>query len=518
MNRLSWLFMLGLAGLAAMAPRAQGQASPYIGFVYPAGGQRGITTLIELGGQRLDGVHDAIVSGEGVQAKLVDYHPKLSNQEMTLLRDQLKKLKPKKGEDPPQDWATRKIIANLEKRIEGWVNRPACSSLSDLAFVEVTMAPDAKPGARDIRLVTQSGVSNPLVFHVGQLPEFTRKAMKTSTYQVLGKEELALRKRPPEEAENGVELPCIINGQVASGEVNRYRFEVHKGQRLVISVNARELIPYIADAVPGWFQPVIALFDADGKEVAFNDDYRFNPDPTIYYETPKDGEYVLAISDAIYRGREDFIYRITVSERPFVTSTFPLGGQAGRLTKVAMRGWNLRRANLILPPESAKKGVYLITAEIGKPVSQQTGANFVSNQTPFALGTLPESFDKEPNNDLAHAQRVRPPIIINGHINRPDDWDVFKVGRRAREAIVVEVQARRLDSPVDSFLKLTDAAGKVVAFNDDWDDLESGVNTHHADSHLMVKVPATGDYYIHLGDTARNGGVGYAYRLRISDP
>ena len=32
---------------------------------------------------------------------------------------------------------------------------------------------------------------------------------------------------------------------------------------------------------------------------------------------------------AIYRGREDFVYRITIGELPFVTSIFPLGGRAG---------------------------------------------------------------------------------------------------------------------------------------------------------------------------------------------
>ena len=37
---------------------------------------------------------------------------------------------------------------------------------------------------------------------------------------------------------------------------------------------------------------------------------------------------------------------------------------------------------------------------------------------------------------------------------------------------------------------------------------QSGVNTHHADSYLMVKLPADGTYYVHLGDTPRHGGEG----------
>jgi hypothetical protein len=37
----------------------------------------------------------------------------------------------------------------------------------------------------------------------------------------------------------------------------------------VITTLGRQLIPYIADAVPGWFQGVLAVYDAKGKQVAF---------------------------------------------------------------------------------------------------------------------------------------------------------------------------------------------------------------------------------------------------------
>jgi len=67
-------------------------------------------------------------------------------------------------------------------------------------------------------------------------------------------------------------------------------------------------------------------------------------------------------------------------------------------------------------------------------------------------------------------------------------------------------------------LKITDGGGKVLAYNDDFDDPEAGTNTHSADSYLSLKLPADGTYYVHLGDTARAGGEEYAYRLRISHP
>ena len=104
------------------------------------------------------------------------------------------------------------------------------------------------------------------------------------------------------------------------------------------------MIPYLADAVPGWFQAALSLYDAQGHELAYADHYRFHPDPVLFYEVPADGEYVLQIRDSIYRGREDFVYRITVGELPFVTGIFPLGGPAGAQTTVELTGWNLPAA------------------------------------------------------------------------------------------------------------------------------------------------------------------------------
>jgi len=52
---------------------------------------------------------------------------------------------------------------------------------------------------------------------------------------------------------------------------------------------------------------------------------------------------------------------------------------------------------------------------------------------------------------------------VNGRIDQPGDWDVFRFQGRAGQAIVAEVYARRLDSPLDSVLKLTDAKGQQLA-------------------------------------------------------
>jgi hypothetical protein len=78
--------------------------------------------------------------------------------------------------------------------------------------------------------------------------------------------------------------------------------------------------------------------------------------------------------------------------------------------------------------------------------------------------------------------------------------------------------ARRLNSPLDSVLKLTDATDNQIAFNDDHTDKGFGLTTHHADSYIMTTLPKDGTYLLHLRDTQHKGGPEYGYRLRISAP
>jgi len=255
---------------------------------------------------------------------------------------------------------------------------------------------------------------------------------------------------------------------------------------------------------------VLTLSDTEGRELAYADDDRFNPDPTILFEVPRDGDYVVAIRDSLYRGREDFVYRLTLGELPFLTGLFPLGGRLGAPPTIQPAGWNLEGTELAPPP----------AAETGPAIEwlAATRRGLRSNRLPFAWDTLPETGETNPNHDAAHAQAVTLPVIINGRIERSGDWDVFAFAGASNSVIVAEVQARQLDSPLDSIIKLTDPDGAVLAFNDDHEDLASGSNTHQADSFLMATLPANGTYCLHLGDTARHGGHAYAYRLRLGTP
>jgi hypothetical protein len=499
--------ILGLAFLLATAQvvRAQ-QNAPHIGYAYPAGGRQGDTFQVTVGGQYLDSADKAYISGGGVQAKVVECIKLLTPKQVNELREKIQELQKK-----PKGPEIVKEIAEIRNKLNDFQNKRANPVLAEKVILQVTMASDAEPGQRELRLATANGLSNPLFFHVGQLTEFLKKESKSDQGPPGGKGpgDIGRAQSGKTRPEMSITLPATVNGQILPGGVDRYRFQARKGQRLVVAASARELIPYLADAVPGWFQAALALYDSNGNELAYDDHYRFHPDPVLYYKIVKDGQYVLEIRDALYRGREDFVYRIAVGELPFVTGVFPLGGPAGAETAVELKGWNLPVQKLTMDAKDKGPGIIPLFVRRGE---------VISNRVPFAVDTLPECLEKEPNNNPSDAQQVTLPVIVNGRIDKPGDWDVFRFDGRAGEEIVADVDARKLDSPLDSVLKLTDAAGRQLAFNDDYGDKGSGLSTHHADSLLTAVLPAKGVYYLYIGDAQHQGGAEYGYRLRISEP
>ena len=494
----SVVFCVALASQAL----AQGQREAHIGYVYPAGGRQGTTFEAVIGGANLGEATEVDVSGTGVHAVIAKQERQVTPKEQQELKEQLSKLKDKRKQGERLSAEDLEMAVKAKDRLTTFGRKLANPSLGEFVTVRITVATNAVPGIRELRLLSRAGLSNPRTFIVGQLPEYSKKDWKNVPKTKFNMEPQI----DPTPSPVTIALPATVNGQLPPGGVDTYRFSARAGQHLVVAVSARELIPYLADAVPGWVQATVALSDAQSNEVAYADDYKCRPDPVIFYTIPKQGTYSLKIHDSLFRGREDFVYRMTVGEVPFVTGLFPSGGRVGTKTTVGISGWNLPCVHADLDFRDKQPGIYPFQ------VSR------LANAVPLLLDTLPECYESEPNDTKTNAMSVTLPVIINGHIDRPGDWDVFRFEGSAGQQLVAEVFARRLDSPVDSVLRLFDPAGKQVASNDDREDKGSGLNTHHADSYLSVRLLSDGWYTVYLGDTQRGGGPAYGYRLRLSAP
>jgi len=520
--------------------------TPHIGYLYPSGGQTGDRFQVLAGGQNLRGLSKVLVTGDGVKASVIRYMGRPIRLNRAERRELIKRMrivqerlmsvstgdvdgpsskiteipgsnrrnKTRKTEAAPVEEVKlprHPLLDDLDNlgmvELEFIKNEFLTSNdkkqpnlqIAETALIEIAISSNAIPGDRELRIKTALGMTNPMCFQVGLLPEICEHAPYDEGAQVI----------------SPVSLPILLNGQIKPGDVDRFSFRAKGGQKLVIKTHARHLIPFLADAVPGWFQATLALYDNSGDELAFADDYRFSPDPVLFYVIPETGLYELEIRDSIYRGRDDFIYRLTIGEQPFITSMFPLGGREEDETVSMISGWNLEKDHL--PLDTRPDGNCIRQTALHK-------GGGLSNQVTYAVDALPECNEDEPNDSLERAQRIRLPQIINGRINKAGDKDFYRFRGGAGNKVIAEVLGRRLSSPIDSLLRLIDDSGNVIAWNDDYEHKDGFLHrdmdliTHHADSYLCTKLPHSGFYYIQLTDSQNHGGDAYGYRLRISPP
>ncbi len=434
---------------------------PYVMYVYPAGAQRGTTAERMARGRGLEGASEIRISGKGLTGKVI---------------------------------AVEEPSTRLQQRS---ANRQDQAENPNVVRFSVTVAPDAEPGFRDMWIITPKGATNRLRFVVGQTPEVDEVDDNKENNELDTAQALA-------------SLPILVNGQIDQGDRDIFRFPAKAGQTLVCELQGQSILPYIADAVPGWFQASLTMCDSAGNEVAYVDDWRFRPDPVIIYKVEKDGEYTLEIKDVLFRGREDFVYRLSIGTPPFITHIYPLGGQRDTDAKVQLFGANLPTASM----DFAIPGDSLSVRQL-----KVTGGGFTSNSLPFGVGDHPEAQEAEPNNAIDQAQKIETPLTINGRIQQNGDADYFVFTGKKNDIVVIDVRARRLESPLDPIVTLFNATGGQLAENDDTIDESQGLITQHADPYLRYTIRADGDYIVRIGDIRSNvGGDEYAYRLTIAPP
>ena len=449
------VLILGPLGfLSAVPPESS------LAYVYPAGAAQGTEVIITVTGQNLRGTDAVLLSGDGVTARVVGYvggGGPLNQVQQEALKDYLQARN--KGDStiaPPSlpDLPALKDLASRSKEDLQNIHtlflnndKKARAPMNELVYVALTLTPEARPGNRELRLVTPLGPTNPLVFQVGILPEVS----EAGPLQLPDARRYAVDRSS-----------AVLNGQIMPGETDLWSIPLNRGARVMVAAQARNLIPYIADAVPGWFQPVITVLDPTGKEVAWADDHGSDPDPVLEFVAPVNGTYSLQIRDSIYRGRYDFVYRVAVGNPKELAQQLPQPSLLG--------------VALVIPPSE----------EAALPPSR-----------PVAL-TVGQT--------------------VTGVLAKPGQVAQFSLTGKAGESFRAGVLARRSGSALDGVLRLLDATGKVVALNDDYDDKSAGVFPHHADPRLLFKLPADGTFRLELFDSSGLGGPEYRYALTLDRP
>src|SRR5262249_42204110 len=125
------------------------------------------------------------------------------------------------------------------------------------------------------------------------------------------------------EKANPIALPCTVCGRIEAVEdVDFFKFRAEAGQTLTFEVYCARLQDKIHDLQKP-AAPTLTLYDADGRELAANDDYYF-ADPMLSYTIPKTGDYYIQVRDSKYDGDPRWVYCLLATPKPYVAHVFPM--------------------------------------------------------------------------------------------------------------------------------------------------------------------------------------------------
>jgi WD40 repeat protein len=235
-----------------------------------------------------------------------------------------------------------------------------------------------------------------------------------------------------------IALPATVAGSIdRAGAVDFFRFEAKAGQEIGAQV--------LTAVVGSKLDAILQLTDGDGNLLTESSS------GLLGYTCPQAGTYALGIRDREYRGEAALHYRLHVGDIPIVTAVYPLGIQRGTEADVQLDGVNLGDTRIVRmkAPADAAPGTRLpvpFNAPGGTPLGSLT---VVAGEFAEVL-----TLDKD--------RAITTPATVNGRLAEPGSADVWRFQAKKGQRLILEVNAQRLGSPLDSIIEVRDAQGKPV--------------------------------------------------------
>jgi hypothetical protein len=429
-----------LAAIAISTSSSLLADAPSVAYIFPAGGQRGQTVEVHIGGHYLHGDCPFEMLGGGIEA------PKTLQRASKIV------------------WFEGPVIPlpdSQQKEDYPWEHTGA-----------VKIAPDASLGYRRWRVWTSQGLTTTKKFVIGDLPE-------------LVEEELAGEPIP-----KLVVLPVTINGRIFPREdVDIWTFEAEAGKSYICEV--------VAARIGSSLDSRLEIRNPQGRPVAENVD-AFGHDSFVRFTANESGIYQVRIHDVNFGGLQHFVYRLTVTDGPYVQRAFPLGGRRRTTTQFIVFGQRVPDKPFVLtmPQDATPSHPHRFSID-GHAV----------NTLLLDVGDAPEHVEADPSDRTSAAPLFELPAVLNGKIESMGDVDAWVFDAKKDDQLVFDVRAASLGSLLDSVITVSDETGKQLGTNDDRGKAD-------ADSKLLVKIPHDGRYRITIHERfAHRGGANFAYRI-----
>ncbi|MCE9524444.1 MAG: hypothetical protein K8R36_00150 [Planctomycetales bacterium] len=339
----------------------------------------------------------------------------------------------------------------------------------------MTIAADAALGFRRWHVWNAGGITPLARFVIGDLPEVVEEEIEGEPIPV------------------SVTLPVTINGRIfPREEVDVWTFDATAGQSITCSLAAADFGSPLKARLEVRSPSGKPLVETTGTSAG---------DVRLKFVATEGGKHEVRVHDVQFGGLQTYVYRLTVTNGPWLESVYPLGGQRGTEIKLEGIGQNLTSPLAAKVPD-AVPGVLLHSFDL---------SGRALNPVRFDVDNFSEVLEVEPNNLAAAAKPVTIPAVVNGRIDQPGDKDAWQISLMKGQSIRFECRAAMLGSPMAAELVLRDEGGKDVARTDA---LEANV-----DPVLNFTSPADGKFTLEIGDKfPSRGGATFGYRIRIAPP
>ncbi len=349
---------------------------------------------------------------------------------------------------------------------------------------------DAVPGVYPLRVETSEGLSNALLFTVGQFPQ----VMELEAYPDSESEDST--NDFPETAQ-AIEVPVTVEGRLQGAERDLFRIRARKGQQLVAEVVARRAGSAI--------DPSLELLDSGGRVLARNGDSRgMGLDARLTFTAEEDGEYLLVVRDERFSVQDQDFYRLTVGEYKFANGVFPLGWTRGSEVQAEFFGGNLSeplRANIDVrnAPRYASEAWVRVP---GTPSS-----------VPFLLSDGREMLESENPGVLENG------VVMNGRIAKAGEIDRYRLAVAGGDQWAFELRSGELPGSslygvmtIEGGNETLAVAGKHAGDPNPYIITTTGVTATYPFVNLTVP-PDVSEITVSVEDLLNRGGIEFAYRL-----
>ncbi|HET6424115.1 MAG TPA: hypothetical protein VFG20_10555, partial [Planctomycetaceae bacterium] len=285
----------------------------------------------------------------------------------------------------------------------------------------VNVAADVPPGVYEVRGVGLYGISNPRVFTVGNRKEVPETEPNNSAEQA-----------------TPLELNVTVNGKInGATDVDQFKLTLTQGQRLLVDCFAKR--------IDSKLDASLELYDMNGRRLASARNNLLR-DPLLDVTVPANGTYLLKLTDFVYAGGEDFIYRLTAHTGSHVDYVWPPAAVPGSTAAYTLFGRNLPGGepsgvvlngrpldklgvNIAAPADNTQLDARVPAEPSAAGIDGFTytfaGANGMAAPVLMTFANVPVVGELEPNNIAAQSQKITVPGEFAGQFQAKGDVDLL---------------------------------------------------------------------------------------------